>query len=74
MNRLAIVAATGVLALMLTACGEDNSKPTEVKTETTVVQPEAKPADQGTTDSTTTTTTTTTPDEQKTTTTEEKSN
>lgn len=32
MNRLAILAATGVLALMLVGCGEDTTKPdTDVK-------------------------------------------
>lgn len=50
MNRLAIIAATGVLALMLTACGEDKTaKPTEVKTETTVEVPAndtTKPAEE----------------------------
>jgi len=41
MNRLAIIAATGILALMLTACNEDkNSKPAEgTTTEATAVQP-----------------------------------
>lgn len=59
MNRLVILAATGFLALMLTACGEDKgtAKPAEVQT-TTVVQPaednSAKKADENKTETTTT--------------------
>lgn len=38
MNRLALFAVTGVLALMLTACGEDKdtAKPAEAKPDVTV--------------------------------------
>jgi|GEM_PF-6429270 len=70
MKRLALLASTGVLALMLTACGGDNGavKPTETTTpaDAAVTQPventdAAKPADTNTT----TTTTTTTPDGQQ---------
>ncbi|MFA6302614.1 MAG: hypothetical protein WC627_05715 [Legionella sp.] len=44
MNRLALVAVTGVLALSLTACGEQTPP---AKSETTVVvQPAAQPAQQ----------------------------
>lgn len=37
MNRLALIAATGFLALTLTACG-DNSKPAAGPTDNTAVQ------------------------------------
>lgn len=53
MNRLAMIAATGFLAVLLTACGDDTSKPADVKTETTV---QTQPNDAGKTDTTTTTT------------------
>lgn len=36
MNRLAILAVTGVLALMLTACGEEKSTTKSTETTTTV--------------------------------------
>lgn len=42
MNRLALIAATGFLALTLTACG-DNSKPVVGPTDNTAVQ---QPQDQ----------------------------
>lgn len=44
MNRLAILAATGVLALMLTACGEDTSKPADVKVNVESTDKAAEPA------------------------------
>lgn len=43
MNRLALVAVTGVLALSLTACGEQTPP---AKSETTVVVQPAQPAQQ----------------------------
>lgn len=48
MNRLALIAVTGALTLMLTACGEQgSSKPAEGQTTTTTTQtttPEAPKA------------------------------
>ncbi|WP_298623706.1 hypothetical protein [uncultured Legionella sp.] len=39
MNRLAMIAATGFLAVLLTACGDNGaSKPADDKTDTTVQQ------------------------------------
>lgn len=50
MNRLAMIAATGFLAVFLTACG-DNSKPADDKaTDTTVQQPQTTGDDAGKTD------------------------
>ena len=44
MNRLALVAATGFLALALTACGEHgNSKPTVTPDNTPVSQEQVAP-------------------------------
>ncbi|KTD65048.1 hypothetical protein [Legionella shakespearei] len=61
MNRFALIAATGFLALMLTACGDNgSSKPAEdtTTTGTVVEQPKADDAaaktDATTTDATTT--------------------
>lgn len=44
MNRLALIAATGFLALALTACGEHNSKPTTTTDTTTTTTQETTPA------------------------------
>ncbi|KTD73624.1 hypothetical protein [Legionella tucsonensis] len=46
MNRFALVATTGLLALALTACGEQSNKqPTAGTTDTTTTQPApAQPA------------------------------
>jgi hypothetical protein len=51
MNRLAMIAATGFLAVLLTACGDNGaSKPTDGKTDTTVDQTQTKGDDAGKTD------------------------
>lgn len=39
MNRLALIAATGVLALMLSACGDESKKEETTTTTTTTQQP-----------------------------------
>ncbi len=45
MNRLAMIAATGFLAVLLTACGDNGaSKPADDKTTDTTVQ-QTQPAD-----------------------------
>ncbi|QMT59948.1 MULTISPECIES: hypothetical protein [unclassified Legionella] len=48
MNRIALIAATGFLALTLTACGESSNKqPTATTTtETTTTQQQPAPAQQ----------------------------
>jgi uncharacterized lipoprotein YbaY len=61
MKQLVMLTAAGLMALVLSACGEDKPKQPEVNQTTTTVQPqkadEAKPAEA------TTTTTTTQPQE-----------
>ncbi len=45
MNRFAFIAATGFLALALTACGgQDNNQPTAGATETTTTTAQPAPA------------------------------
>ncbi|PWY56389.1 hypothetical protein DGG96_02790 [Legionella qingyii] len=46
MNRFALIAATGFLALALTACGESSNKPTATTTTETTTTQQPAPAQQ----------------------------
>lgn len=44
MKNLAVLVIAGIMALFLSGCGQDQTKETEVKTETVKTQPGTPPA------------------------------
>ncbi len=47
MKQVIMLVAAGLMALVLSACGEDKSKEPAANSETTVVQPEQQKSDEG---------------------------